>query len=181
MSEWSEYYKGRNSASYRKYFEKKYHRFVEIVESQGKCFFEAGCGIGTVSKILKSRNAFVEVSGCDIDLDMMTVGKLDWNFVNADITESYAYCGISKKVIHSHGVLEHFSVKDIKSLIYIQKATECPMVHWVPTKAYKTQSFGDKLLLCVSDWVNLLKPDTYCIVDKGLIALWNVKTNCLKN
>ena len=46
-------------------------------------------------------------------------------------------------IIYSHGVLEHFSLDEIRLIIKRQLMSSKFLVHYVPSSKYKTPSFGD--------------------------------------
>ncbi len=173
-SSWEDYYKDRNCPEYLAYFKKEYGGFIDILLSNGKSFVEAGCGIGTVSKILYDSPNRPCCSGFDINKKMLDIGEPNeiW-FGVGDVFDKNTYptCYLPY-VIHSHGVVEHFTKSKVRKIISIQKSTGNPMIHWVPTDAYKEPSFGDEMLLSVEDWLNLLNPRHHRVVGKGLVCVW---------
>lgn len=170
---WPKYYRGRNCKEYQDYFECEYERFFDLLESYNAHFyFEAGCGISTVSKILKKRNPLCSTCGIDNNLGMLKIGSAG-RIGNILQKQDYDWVKYRKRVlIHSHGVLEHFCDDDIRKIISVQKSFNKPMVHWVPTDAYEKPSFGDERLLSVQEWAKVLEPDDYYICGKGFIGLW---------
>lgn len=171
---WEDYYKERNCVEYLDYFKKEYSEFIDILLSNGKTFVEAGCGIGTVSKILFESPNRPCTTGFDINQEMLNIGEPNKiPFWCGDIFDknSYPECYLPY-VIHSHGVLEHFTKSKVRKIIRIQKSTGNPMVHWVPTDAYKEPSFGDEMLLSVEDWLDVLSPNEHHVIGKGLVCVW---------
>lgn len=170
MSKWSDYYKTRNCASYRDYFKEKYKEFFYELEKCNGILMEAGCGISTVSKILRSFGK--NCCGFDLDDEMLEIGKdVTWE---GDILDrsSYSFFDKSDLIIHSHGVLEHFLDKEVNHILGIQKEIANKIIHWVPTNKYEKPSFGDERLLPVEYWVDKFKPSEVKWCDKGVILIW---------
>lgn len=158
MTTWPEFYRKRIGDTYSQHVRNKYATFIEFVESHGKVFFEAGCGIGSISRILYENDTNRIVVGADLDCDMVHMAihncpepvELflgDIKDVNTYITTHTMY-----DTIHSHGVLEHFSDREIIEIIGLQRNHARFLCHYVPSDKYTTPSFGDERLLSNHYW-----------------------------
>ena len=153
MNKWSKFYEKRINSSYQQYFEKRYKPFLNMIRGESsREVFEAGCGIGSVSKYLDTyTNKFC--SGIDLCSEMVSLANKNLNatdmFEQGDI---FTYSTTELTV--THGVLEYFSDEQI-----IQILSQYPnSIHYVPTDKYTTPSFGDERLLSVDHWIKLVNP-----------------------
>ena len=78
-------------------------------------------------------------------------------------------------IIYSHGVLEHFSLDEIRLIIKRQLMSSKFLVNYVPSSKYKTPSFGDELLISKAEWEYELGPSEIIEFNKGydLILIWD--------
>lgn len=167
---WAEYYQNRvNSPEYIVYFVKKYRPFltkiVELMPDRIHGVAEFGCGIATTSKILRHR--YTQLYGYDIcdemiQLALENVGH-DHNLLihKWDITKKFPQPR-RYDLIHSHGVLEHFSDVEIETIFYHQTSYTDHIVHYVPSIGYDKPSFGDERLMPLEKW-------------KEILSAWNVE------
>lgn len=156
---WKDFYKERINSSYQDYFNQRYKIMIDLAEnlSSKNIIMELGCGIGSISKSLKSRgfNSF----GFDISEDMVDLANRnlgDSRFYQGDIFKTEFPEDILKI---THGVLEHFSDQEIKSICNRCKNS----LHYVPLDKYKTPSFGDERLLSYQHWIELVNPKAYVL------------------
>lgn len=183
MSPWSDFYESRLTYAYLNNFKNKYALFLSILEAQiRKSNFvaeEHGCGIGTVTKLLKSgwhRGHFVLIDNDRDVLHMATTNVTRERVVFAlkDIREEMPFMA---DVIYSHGVLEHFPDTDICRIIQNQKMRASTIIHCVPSNEYKTPSFGDERLMPPMSWQRICNPDSIMSFNGGkdLILNWGLK------
>jgi len=138
---------------------------------------EIGCGTGLVSALLapkmpNSRILLVDKSGGMLaNASKRPLGASPRVlFCKADIR--YGLTKIiqpwGSKVAFSHGVLEHFSNRDIKKITSGIAKAGIDQIHYVPTNKYKTPSFGDERLLTSSTWQRLLPNAKITVFNHGL-------------
>lgn len=164
---WSEFYKDRVNTDYQKYFEKNYQPFLDaILAEKPEEIIDVGCGIGSVSKYLNTKD--ILCAGFDQDPEMLklTLKNNKW------ISEDFGYWvqdlftipnPIDDVLCITHGLLEHFNDDDIKKAIDIIPYS----VHYVPLDKWSTQSFGDERLLPLDYWLELVKPEKHGLFNKG--------------
>src|SRR5688572_4000375 len=114
---WKEFYKNRVNSTYQEYFETRYKPMLnEIIKLQPKVVMEEGCGIASISKYLIKKN--VECFGFDIDLSMVDLAKCNTGYDRYFVGDILADANTSKSIdlIITHGVLEHFTDEQIKSI-----------------------------------------------------------------
>ena len=149
---WREFYLSRvNSERYKKYFKDRYKVFLDIILSQdANEIFEAGCGLGTVSLILKEKG--IKFSGIDLCKDMAEMANINTNsnnFFQGDIFQNS-----TETLTVTHGVLEHFEDECIINFLKLYPNS----IHYVPLDKYVTPSFGDERLLPYKYWIDLINP-----------------------
>ncbi|RHV96955.1 class I SAM-dependent methyltransferase [Odoribacter sp. OF09-27XD] len=195
MSKWADYYKDRvNNKKYEDAFRRKYDLFLGYIAKRidssinRKTGFrkinikEEGCGIGTVSKLVGSFFAPYLFIFSDIDPEMIKLcdinnslhspdfvrNEIKSNFLVEDILSSDKTY-VPNSFVVTHGVLEHFSTEDVKSIIdgYNSNDLVTGHIHYVPTDKYTTPSFGDERLCSVDEWVDLVNPTRYIIDNCG--------------
>lgn len=155
---WLSFYKDRINSSYQEYFEERYKPFLDYIKSQNKNHIqELGCGIGSISKALRKQGFTCE--GIDLSHNMVNLANKNIGeeiFKQGDLLKLNFNC-LSNTLSVSHGVLEHFSDKDIIKIT--NKALGS--IHYVPLDKYVTPSFGDERLLPYEYWLELVKPQDY--------------------
>jgi len=169
MNEWATFYKDRLNESYYKHINKRYSPFIKEIKrnlSKDLTVVELGCGIGSISRSLKSSKCkLICVDNNSSMLKMSKRNKLSHAiFIKQDITKSYK---IKADIAHSHGVLEHFSDEQIRKIIKIQKKQYKTLIHYVPSKKYKNPSFGDERLMTVNQWKRICNPDEIIEFNNG--------------
>jgi hypothetical protein len=80
-------------------------------------------------------------------------------------------------VIHSHGLLEHFSDEDIRKIIKASCNDGARViVHYVPSDRYEQPSFGDERLMSAGQWHEIVAPHNIIEFNDGydLALVWDV-------
>lgn len=186
MKTWANFYKNRITHSYYSYVLDKYQPFIEylneiILNNDYTTIVEAGCGICNITRALIERYNGLKFYAMDIDKKMLNLSfknllsssQYDSNeieLIKGDILKEVH----NGDIIHSHGVLEHFSDNDINQIITIQLKNAKELVHYVPSDKYKLPSFGDERLLTMHDWDRICKPTKITPFNDGydLILHW---------
>lgn len=177
---WSKYYASRvNSKTYDAHFIAKYGTLIKYVRSHIKrntstLIIEEGCGIGSVSRQLLNYFPHNPYMLMDMDKEMLSLSKENLNkfknanltFVQKNILHSLDIIYPHDKIVITHGVLEHFSDEQIKSITNSYSEKGFVQFHYVPIDGYKTPSFGDERLLPLDHWLKLLKVDLYTLINK---------------
>ena len=183
---WSQFYAGRTGHDYRKYVSERYDTFIERIIYEGRnchTFLELGVGMGTITSILMERMTGLSrgFAGVDRDEQMVeTAGKnlmLAYDEWGADepppiFTKDIRYLELTKGkvkspniLVHSHGVLEHFSDEEIRQIV---QQFDTPQVHYVPGNGYGSPSRGDERLLPLDYWRELVQPQEVFTFNGGL-------------
>lgn len=179
MSKWADFYKNRLNERYTNHVNKKYAPFIEVLKAQNaKTIAEFGCGIGTITKILidqKVGDIHHLLDNCRSMLAMahQNLTGLEFEMYLHNILKPFDF--VEKlDMIHSHGVLEHFSDQDIRQIISNQKDLAKVLVHYVPSHKYDKPSFGDERLLTVDEWKKICQPTEIIEFNNGydLILIW---------
>lgn len=190
MSKWSEFYKDRLNDKYQKHIETRYAPFINELTTTAKTleilgfhpiFVELGCGIGSITKAIQKQLPHSLHLLYDNDESMLCMAHKNLNSLNTffhkkDLLNSCIVSHINSKIgeyqskfnnkkiaviVHSHGVLEHFSDNDIRAILKDYKQhrdfdkIKVLNFHYVPSHAYKTKSFGDERLLSPNYWANM--------------------------
>lgn len=170
-----------------KYFDylcNKYEKFIcdilnSIVINNYNVIIEAGCGICSITRSLIEQDPERVYIGLDkskkmLDLSLHNLlaipNKENFTLAQCDIVKEQ-YCG---DLVHSHGVLEHFSDKQIQKIICYQRKNFKELIHYVPSYKYKTPSFGDERLLTINQWKKICNPNEIIEFNDGydLILKW---------
>ena len=111
---WANFYKNRLNKEYFSYIQKHYKPFIEEIgkhlNSNSKVL-EIGCGIGSITKaLIRKYDGCFNIS--DKDIQMLELSKLNTGI------QGFAHNILNNMeskydIIHSHGVLEHFSEEEI--------------------------------------------------------------------
>lgn len=199
---WSDYYKGRLGQSYVSHVYKNYKAHIEAIRlritqlalSKNNAIkplrvVEAGCGIGSITINLADMSDHKTVICSGFDVSEGQVGNSRENallnnvgdrvsFHKGDIFNSEMYK--DAHIIHSHGVLEHFSDDDIMKILLTQLSAPNVryVIHYVPLEGWKTPSYGDERLLPLTHWVNEFAPTrTFAFNDgKDAVLVWDVES-----
>ena len=179
---WVEFYKARMNKSYRNHLRTRYKDTFDYIKSLGgETFGQFGCGMGNASRFLAED--LTNTKHLLIDICKGMLGLANENMLDSSPNHKYdTILGDIKKqlkttkldVIHSHGVLEHFSDDDIRKVIANQKELCDNLVHYVPSYKYLEPSFGDERLLKPQDWHDICKPDEIIESNDGydLTLIW---------
>lgn len=191
---WHQIYSGEISkvGGYHQYLQMKaeekaplLRRIVRYTTPNGH-ILEAGCGTGVLSTYLSNQG--FQVIATDIDHLMLRTAK--------NISRHYPCRPIFKKcdlfnlrypanffdVTFSHGVLEHFSDKDIVMLLKIELSISKTVIVSIPSNYFreKDKMFGDERFMSREKWESLINKTPGSIVEmfdfhyqKGLEKLWN--------
>lgn len=174
---WEKYYKDRvNNLIYLRNFNRKYKTFLDTVALKiNSCdiIYCIGGGIGTELKALLTyypKDIFVGKLFYIIDnswemLQMASINlskfpykihylQTDILSINPEISDLIK--AESYPLVISHGVLEHFTNKEIASII---RNFPTPQVHYVPLDKYNTPSFGDERLFAKKHWELIILRD----------------------
>lgn len=150
------------NAQYRNHVATKYAHFLQaLYETNGVIFTEIGCGAGNITRILREMQgqrltAHNMVDSCPKMLSLAVENNptSNCNFKCADIRDIIMP---RADVLHSHGLLEHFSDSDICSIVR-QGFEAAPLqIHYVPSVEYKTPSRGDERLMSPKQWRQILR------------------------
>lgn len=179
MSKWSDFYSSRmESETYLEYFSKKYSIFLQYLRYNmrfKKRVAELGCGTSLVTKLVWQPN--IKFSVGDIDQDMLNLSKKQLGTLPVTISK----CNLLKPLlgsfdlIYSHGVLEHFSNRQLRIIVSNQLEQCNHLIHYVPSNKYLHPSFGDERLMTPNDWKRIVHPDRVISFNNGydLILEWH--------
>lgn len=163
MIPWYDIYKERMNDKYFKHIRYKYAEFIdELVSQKSDRYVELGCGAGNISKAIAERlpnSKLLIIDNCEkmLKLAEENVPKgISFTLDIFSMDTHWAYLREEGSIVHSHGVLEHYSDSKIRNLLRFQ--SHCTQIHYVPGKKYKTPSRGDERLLSVSEWRNIIAP-----------------------
>lgn len=172
---WAKFYQSRVcNKSYECYFNDKYAPFLDILRaSNGGNYLEVGCGTGLVTKLIHKANCHYTL--LDKDMAMLRLAQMQ-GIKSATLKKGDIRSPISAEVdvVYSHGVLEHLSLVECKSIITNQLTKGKVLVHYVPTNKYKVPSFGDENLISKAQWEDTLKPTESLVFNHGkdLVLIW---------
>lgn len=169
QKQWYDFYEERINSGYQDYFEERYKILLLMLKQSKQVILEEGIGIGSISKYLIKHG--VHCGGYDVDPKMIDLCNRNIN--NSQHTtcvkdmfsmtvDDYRY-KVSDLVYASHGVLEHFSDIQIKSIFDKYNRSGVQNIHYVPTDGYDEPSFGDERLLPYQYWLDLVKPKDYLL------------------
>lgn len=175
MSAWKAFYEGREGHEYREYVRKRYAPFISAISSRiaaRDLVMELGTGTGTITSLLAASDW--EQRRCvatDIDPAMVQIAKQRMTDLKLDVAvyKEDALNGAfvtNGDVVHSHGMLEHFSDDDIRRIIGRYRSARV-QVHYVPG-LYKEPTFGDERLMGVDEWWRICKPSQIITFNDGL-------------
>lgn len=178
MSKWNKFYQNRIGDSYLIYAAKRYSPFIDVLqkavrEKQATRVGEFGCGIGTITKLMEKSSLTFTL----IDNDEEILALTEYQFhTKVDRQKHDILIPIEKKfdIIHSHGVLEHFTPNEVKQIIDNQLKISPCLIHYVPSDKYDYRSFGDERLLSKEEWNGLIHPTEIIEFNNGydLILIW---------
>ena len=182
MSRWAEFYRGRMNDDYRAHVARKYAPLIEMIVKLGRdarCVAEMGCGAANISRhvargmqldtarrshgahhvLTDACGAMLNLARDNIDYSPECSGNT-FEFVTHDLlSNDYTHVARARpKVIHGHGVLEHFADEEIRHIVDRQLMCAKFVLHYVPTSKYKEPSFGDERLMTPMDWDRIARP-----------------------
>ncbi len=197
MKSWYDIYKERQNSSYRKHLDEKYSTFINTIISEyqtahGEVFVrlaEFGCGAANISRIVSDRieamrggSAHLLFDNCPKMLGLAAenmAGKnaaaYQWSILDSSLPDwMFGAHGIYPRLIHSHGVLEHFNDSDINKALDIQRQITPHLVHYVPSSKYEIPSRGDERLMTPQQWRAICSPTEILETNNGfdLILIW---------
>lgn len=171
MSAWKSFYEGREGHSYLEYVKERYQPFIRAIYDRIRAcdlVMEIGAGTGTITAALAPLPG-VDFVATDIDPAMVDIARKRLSPLDVPVWRRDAVNPISPtraEVVHSHGMLEHFSDDDIRSIIDKYKCARV-QVHYVPGM-YGEPTFGDERLMPVQAWWDIAKPDQIITFNGGL-------------
>ena len=179
---WPDFYRGRLlSEGYLAYFEERYAPFLDHIRKALQpedLVIEVGCGLATSTKLLMRSNVpyFTSFRCYDHNPDMVQLAKQNVG-VAAMVAQADARIPTYTRpdVVHSHGLLEHFSDTQIAWFLASQRL-DGPRVsiHYVPGELHGTPSFGDERLLPLDYWVDTFAPTSWETFNDGrdYVLVW---------
>lgn len=161
MKTWYEIYRDRMNESYRDHFATKYAPFLQDLYGSGaQVFTEIGCGAGNVTRLLRemldtraSTHNLIDSCPRMLGLALENNSSLNCTFRCADVLSIVLP---KSDLVHSHGLLEHFSDNNIRRIVAHGFEAAPSQVHYVPSVEYKTPSRGDERLLSPKQWRQIL-------------------------
>ena len=177
MKPWIDIYKDRLNNQYYEYFKKQYAPFLEQLRKY-ETFqnHEIGCGMGNSTRYLNSvinNNQYFCYDLCPemLGLAMRNIESTNVFFNNMDLREFKTHSAFPN-LIHSHGVLEHFSDNEILDILNNNGSDI--HVHYVPSDKWITPSRGDERLLSKEYWQDTFQPTKVIEFNEGkdLVLIW---------
>ena len=181
LSKWGQMYLSRVGDSYPAYCRQQYRPFLEAIrnamESQGSGVVrEEGCGIATITKVL-AQDANLEkfeFVAFDSNIDQVQSAEANCRALAAAVAiyrDDIFKPSFAVEIIHSHGVLEHFSDVQIHNILERQRREAKVVVHYVPLIGWGHQSYGDERLLPIDHWKEIHKPTYWQTFNDGKDAV----------
>lgn len=171
MTDWYDIYKERMNDRYSRHINKKYKPLIDkILSIDATQFVELGCGAGNITKAVRElhqyRNSHTLIDLCPRMLGLAIENNPVENckFICSDITtgtEQLLGNFEFNRVVHSHGVLEHFETQDIVKICEQADRYAGKQVHYVPSVKYGTPSRGDERLMSVEQWEEIMSSVRY--------------------
>ncbi|UKH48767.1 hypothetical protein QNH07_gp02 [Aeromonas phage BUCT696] len=181
LSKWAEMYRSRIGSSYPAYCRQQYRPFLQAIRDyMDACpigvIREEGCGIATITKILVQDADLSRFDFAAFDSNLEQVRNAESNLAGENADVAVFYGDIFDKfypveLIHSHGVLEHFSDEDIQRILDRQLSEAKIVVHYVPLIGWDHQSYGDERLLPIDHWKVIHKPTYWQTFNNGKDAV----------
>jgi SAM-dependent methyltransferase len=174
MSAWKTFYEGREGHGYQQYVEKRYAPFLKAIGDRirpSDLVLELGAGTGTITKALNDEHGWREIklAATDVCPEMLKITR-DRLSDAADVAvfQMDALCPFPSKgdVVHSMGMLEHFSDDMIRKIIRRHSHARV-QVHYVPG-LYDAPTFGDERLMSVEAWWKICRPSQIITFNDGL-------------
>lgn len=161
MKSWYDIYSERMNESYLQHVAKKYEHFINCLRNEkANHSTEIGCGAGNITRILREtstyrRSSYTLIDNCPLMLGLAVRNNPTpkCHFICGDVR----HISTESDLIHSHGLLEHFSDEDIVSIVNANLIVSPVQIHYVPTSKYETPSRGDERLMDIYQWGKILK------------------------
>ena len=179
MKPWIDIYKDRLNNQYYEFFKKQYQPFLEQLKKYSRGInHEIGCGMGNSTRFLKEYNSsnYIDYFCYDLCPEMLSLAMKNIQsdrvlYQNINVLDISVY-HLPSGLVHSHGVLEHFSDEEIKTIL--DKFDREFQVHYVPSDKWITPSRGDERLLSKEYWQDNFEPDEIIEFNEGkdLILIW---------
>jgi SAM-dependent methyltransferase len=168
--DWYGHYTKRMNDHYRNYMAEKYRQYFEVIVNKlphTSKIAEFGCGTANVSRILQERYNHKKYHYILVDIDINMLQLASQNMSNCygtsfELWQHDIRIDIMDRdkmwntedigMIYSHGVLEHFSDKDISKIITAQLKITKNLVHYVPSDKYVMPSMGNERLMSSKTW-----------------------------
>lgn len=185
LSKWGEMYRNRIGDTYPAYCRQQYQPFLSAIrhamrQVQMGIVREEGCGIATITKILAQDAdlSMFDFHAYDKNLDQVVNAEANCRGLVADVHTYYNdifETSFPVEVIHSHGVLEHFSDVQIHNILERQRREAKVVIHYVPLDGWEVQSYGDERLLPIEHWVEIHKPNQWKVFNGGkdAVLIWS--------
>jgi SAM-dependent methyltransferase len=144
---------------------------------------DMGCGPAFCARVLAEIYDWenkADISCFDKDLDVLLLAQRNTEKLyhvdcwEMDLLKPWRLKG-HFDLVYSHGLLEHFSNRNIRKILEYQKTICGKVIHYVPGALYKTPSFGDERLISLEKWQKLFKPDFSFQFNGGYdyVLVWN--------
>jgi hypothetical protein len=175
MSTWAEFYESRMGDDYLKYVKNRYIEHINAITcflNPGVTSVELGCGTATITRALFDREPNRSYVYCDNNTPIleMAIDRMECNglplYRNILKPLKVEQFNINPYVMHTHGVLEHFSDEDIRKIINLHRGAKA-QVHYVPG-LYPNKSFGDERLMPAHRWQEICNPSSIITFNNGL-------------
>lgn len=172
MCEWTKFYEGRLlDENYLRYVQLRYRPFLsEICDSMkpGDRVIEVGCGMATITSILTGTSIFCGYRAYDLSPDMVHYAQINLGGYPVEVGDARLPTGKLPDIVHSHGLLEHMSDDDIRSVIDASRKDGArAAIHYVPGDKYERPSFGDERLMSLKQWVDICAPTDFFDFNDG--------------
>lgn len=186
---WVNHYKEKLNGRYKRYINRRYADFIcEIANYiNGRSFtswnvLELGCGISSITWALYQLCGKHYYSGMDNSVEMLKLSYINLNnagvvenndveLIRHDIRNFYPFKQFD--VVHSHGVLEHFSDEEIQAILKHNRSAA--HFHYVPSAKYTTKTMGDERLLTPDYWRKLTKMNVIEFNEGYDLIITNIK------
>jgi SAM-dependent methyltransferase len=179
--DWVEFYKPRLNDDYyqhlREYYKPFYQRISSIYHHNGyRRVIDMGCGPAFSARILHKEYNVKSIDLLDSNRAMLGIAGITirdcypWvgmPMIKADVTNRPPVPRTPWDIVYSHGLLEHFSDRNIRYIIRYQKTVSRKVIHYVPSHLYQKPSFGDERLMTEKDWNRIAKPDVILPFNNG--------------
>lgn len=179
---WPAFYRSRMDDGYLNYVKDRYRRFITEISRRidnADRVLELGAGTATITRSLidevKSTADFI---ASDINPEMRRMSTFRLMGTSAVVCEQDAkkpsLC--YNDIVHSHGLLEHFSDQEIRQIIREHKCARA-QIHYVPG-LYPYPTYGDERLMSVDEWRRICNPTEIITFNDGLdyILIWDRRT-----